>query len=494
LMKEAKLGNYTAKMENEFNDASELYSIENLTVGQIGEKYGMTVDDAARLEGFIAQAKQRTQYLVMEPRTGEVMQDADGNTLAVTQGQLREIEDRGLLAPVLRWRAPEPDKYSENNGCGPGRLLLRDGTCARQLTQDVLLSLCGAEEEWKPGDALTEMLDSEEIVRIKQSCKAYQDANQLIQKKRPRFEQILYDAVMSFYTFNPTAVPGYVMDKVARIAGYALKDIDPDGKLRMKAKEVYASAKTLVVPYTEQAGNWLSERAKAGAKALNEYSGGWAGSAYNVTGKAAALAGSAAYVAKDKALAAGRLAARAASAAGSRLLAEFIRSSPGMKQFAWSMVEMLKHAYCTGFYKLFVTGMDSNGQAAVDESSTMWNTFFAFQPEQVADVLQVGLSVVPVVGPLAGPIAKLGARVLQTNSVKNLGKRFWLDLFESCDDLKARSGELTKEAVGTYFRTGVKAAIAVEGDSKTMGLLQLGTDALSSWTSGGQAEDESKSG
>ena len=481
LLREARLGAYADKFTSEFNDAGELYGISTMPVATIGEKYGMTVEDAGRLEGFIEQAKQRTQYLVMDPRTGEVLDSADGTLLAVNPNQRGEIEDRGMLAPVMRWRAPQPEKYKDNDGCGPGRLLLRDGECARKLTQDVLLALCGADEEWQPGDELTRQLPPEEIERIRTSCKAYQEANKALTKTRPRFEQLLYDAVMTFY-IQPTAVPGYVMDKVARIAGYVIGDIDPDGKLRMKAREASEKAKELVVPYMQKANSWLAERAAAGAQALNDYSGGWAQSAYDAAGSAASKAISAAKYAKD-----------AAAAVGSRLLAfsgpvlvDFIRSSPGMKQFAWAMVEMLKHAYCTGFMKLFVTGVDQDGNASIDPDSTMWNTFFAYKPEEVADALSVGLSFVPGVGPLAGPLQAKGKR-LQGNSAKN--QRFWQDLF-SCDSLKARSEDLSKAGIAAYFEAGVKSAIAAEGDSKTMGLLQIASDSVKAGLAGSAPDED----
>ena len=493
-----RLPQYTEAMQD-IVTAGDLYGIgKTLTSGLIKE-YGLTPEHAQLFSDAVTQAESVEMYNVMWPRTGYLIEGTDG-PLEVDRRQMTRIKPRDGIVPLMQWRNPNLDRFPKTDGCGPKRRLLANGKCQRIPDNEVILALCGDDEPWDPGETLRGLLEPDVIADMQEQCKqaVLTEANP---KKRSNVDKMLYDMVASYYIFNPTQLPRDVMQKVARMAGYAIDRVDKNGYMRWMASGARSGvgaaaerAKSMMVPYTERAGNWLRDRAMAGAQALDDYTGGKSSSLYEKTkygaGQiygAAKYGAQTAYGATAAVAGAGFKAAKFIAKGGS-VLANWVRTSPAMVNFSWAMVEMLKHAYCTGLSKL-VFGDGKNGVTSIDERSTVWNTFLAYNQEQVENAISGGLTVaatsaaalvggpVTTVAMAAPAVGKLAASMLSNYGKASLGKRFWIDLFQSCDELKAKSGDLNARGVLKYMRMGTKAAFAAEGDSKMVGALELATEA-----------------
>ena len=427
--------------------------------------------------------------LLMHRSTQQVVMVSTSDPMRFKHTNLTVVDPGGAIVPLMQWVRPDFQMYPEtifrdgrvqdnpNRGCGPGRVLDNE-FCKKHITAPLRLALCEAHDSWDSSE-IAGHLQAAELKYITDACSKQSPQIQSKLDALPPVMKRLYDAIASYYTFNPYAVPHQVMAKVASYAGYALDTVDRHGYVRFVAGRTRAAldplarvggkiagvggkiarraGRAFLAPVGRRArdmGSWITKRAFKDQNIESVGDGAWA-------------------------------------------LAKWIATSSAMQAFCLSMTEMIKHLYCHAISASIPPEACEDGSRVGRDVKAILASYVTYNPDEVKTFLSRGLQLgigavgVGTLGPVgaggavfvADKVAGLAANMLWAKGVETMGQRFWDALFMSCDRVLEDKCEFTVSHVHKYLSTGAAAAAAADGDpeqaAKIKGAAEAASQALS---------------
>ena len=427
--------------------------------------------------------------LLMHRDSQQVVMESASDPVRFKRTHLTVVDPGGAIVPLMQWVRPDFQMHPEtifrdgrvqtnpNHGCGPGRFL-EDEFCKKRITPPLRLALCEAHDSWDSSE-IAGHLQQAELQRIADACSKQSPQIQSKLDALPPVMKRLYDAIASYYTFNPYAVPHQVMAKVASYAGYALDTVDRHGYVRFvagKAKAAFdpmarvggkiagvggkiarTAGRAFLAPVGRRArdmGSWIAKRALKDQNIESVGDGAWA-------------------------------------------LAKWIATSSAMQAFCLSMTEMMKHLYCHAISASIPPEACTDGSRVGRDVKAILASYVTYNSDEVKTFLSRGLQLgigavgVGTLGPVgaagagvvADKVAGLAANMLWAKGVETMGQRFWDALFMSCDRVLEDKCEFTVSHVHKYLSTGAAAAAAADGDpaqaAKIKGAAEAASRALS---------------
>ena len=429
--------------------------------------------------------------LLMHRSTQQVVMVSASEPMRFKHTNLTVVDPGGAIVPLMQWVRPDFQMHPEtifrdgrvqtnpNHGCGPGRFL-EDEFCKKRITPPLRLALCDAHDSWDASEIAGHLQDAE-LKRIADACSKQSPQ---IQSKLDALSPImkrLYDAIASYYVFNPYAVPHKVMAKVASYAGYALDTVDQHGYVRFVAGKARAAfdpmarvggkiarvggavargaGRAFLAPVGRRVrdmGSWITKRAFKDQNIESVGDGAWA-------------------------------------------LAKWIATSSAMQAFCLSMTEMFKHLYCHAISAAVPPEACKDGSRLGRDVKAILASYVTYNSDEVKSFLsqglKLGIGAVGVgtgglglvgaagAGMVADKVAGLAANMLWAKGVETMGQRFWDALFMSCDRVLEDKCEFTVSHVHKYLSTGAAAAAAADGDpeqaAKIKGAAEAASQALS---------------